>query len=84
MENQPVKNAPTATDRFLGGLAGAFVGVILGIITNVVLYNVTNQAVNLGWANSIWGGVIVGAALGVAFPSVAKGIAWIFSMFIPY
>jgi hypothetical protein len=84
MENHPVKNSPTATDRFLGVLAGASVGGILGIITNVVLYNVTNQAVNLGWANSIWGGAIFGAALGVAFPSVANGAAWMFSMFIPY
>ncbi len=83
MENQPEPQSPSPASRLLGALAGAFVGFFLGIILNVVVYNVTNQAVSIGWANSMWGGVIIGAVLGFAFPAVAQGIAWIFSLFLP-
>ena len=57
--------------------------MILGLIANVAIFNVTNQAVSLGWANSMWGGVIAGTVLGIAFPAIAKGVAWIFSFFLP-
>jgi len=74
---------PKPHSRILGALTGAFAGFFLGIMLNILVYTVSDRAIAVGWADFIYGGVVVGTVFGVLFPAIAKGIAWIIAMFLP-
>lgn len=54
---------PKPHSRILGALAGAFAGFFIGIIVNILVYTISDRGVAIGWANSMYGGVLIGAFL---------------------
>jgi hypothetical protein len=73
----------SAGRRILGGFAGTIVGVVVCLIANIVLYNLTNGALDIGWKRSIVLGLSGGFLLGLAFPRVTIVFYEIVSFFIP-
>jgi hypothetical protein len=47
------------SESIFGACAGAFVGFILGIINNIVVYNISNQAIDISSANSMCGDTLM-------------------------
>lgn len=67
----------------VGAFAGAFAGAIMGLLAMIVIYNLSDRAITIGWGNSLCIGIVGGGILGALFPAVAEGAAWYFSRILP-
>jgi hypothetical protein len=67
----------------IGGLGGAFGGAILGILVMILIYNLSDRAISLGWGASLAWGATVGLVIGLTFPRIGAFLADVVSIFIP-
>ena len=68
-------------DRIVGGIGGFVSGGIIGLLVMIVVFTVAG--VSLGWRNSFLVGALFGLVVGVVFPEMGKGLAYLMSLALP-
>ena len=56
-------------------------GGIIGLVVMIVVFSLAG--VSLGWRNSFVVGALIGSVVGVAFPEMGKGLAYLMSLALP-